>query len=230
MNFAELDAMRPAEPEPIVHDLPEPEPIAESGPDPQEIAQRIIAQATSQAQALILEAEMKRTEIEERAKKAGWDEGFQAGEKAWMERFERIESEAERLQQEREAFFLSAETELAAFSLDIARKILHQELQIRPEAVLEVTRAALSRVKGREVRMRVHPDDYALVHRAKTDLASVSYEIGAIEVIGDLKVERGGCRIETDSATVDAQPETQLGRIAESIASVGERSADDPDD
>ncbi|HME09876.1 MAG TPA: FliH/SctL family protein [Bryobacteraceae bacterium] len=115
-----------------------------------------------------------------------------------------------------------AEQEIVALSLAIARRVLHRELTIEPEAVLGLLKAALERLDMRELhRIRVHPDTALL-------LAKHIEKIGIprrVELIADTALERGALVLEASSGSLDASVETQLAEIERGFADLVRRNA-----
>ena len=59
-----------------------------------------------------------------------------------------------------------AEGDLVRLAIAIARRILHREIQVDPDALLGLTKAALGKIDQREVLLvRTHPDNVELVQR-----------------------------------------------------------------
>ncbi len=103
-----------------------------------------------------------------------------------------------------------AEEDVVKLSVAIARKILHRELTLDPEALHGLVKAAMERVDAREVnRVRTNPEDLPHIQRA---IAAVSTQRN-IEVIPDPSLERGAAIFETSRGNVDASAETQLREI-----------------
>ena len=60
-----------------------------------------------------------------------------------------------------------SEAEVVELSVAIARRVLHRELTLDPEAVRGLVKAAFERIGSRELsRVRVHPGQSALIHVA----------------------------------------------------------------
>ena len=109
--------------------------------------------------------------------------------------------------------------QIATLAVHIARKVLGRELEFHPEAVVQIVRQALSEKarQRREITLRVHPDDLAVIreHRAELlEILSRSKEIGILE---DADVARYGVVIETDAGSIDAQLDTQLAAFERAL-------------
>ena len=112
-----------------------------------------------------------------------------------------------------------AEEELVRLALAIARRVLHRELTVDPEAVTGLVKAALGKIEIRDTyRVRTHPAHAAAVSRCLA-------EIGApqkIEVFGDSSLELGSAVFETGRGSLDASVETQLMEIQRGLADLME--------
>jgi Flagellar assembly protein FliH len=88
--------------------------------------------------------------------------------------------------------------------------LLSEELRLRPEHVASVVERELARVRrARNVTLRVHPADLALLEGADT-LRTRLELLGTLTLRADASLERGGCVLETDLGEVDARLETRL--------------------
>jgi flagellar assembly protein FliH len=121
----------------------------------------------------------------------------------------------------RHRFRHEAEEDLVALALAIARRILHRELTIAPEALLGLVKAALEKIDGRELHsVRVRPEDAAMIqqHFEKMGLPR------RVEVIGDPGLERGAAILNSSRGALDASVETQLSEIERGFADLVRRS------
>jgi flagellar assembly protein FliH len=103
------------------------------------------------------------------------------------------------------------ERQLLTLALTIARHLVRRELRVDPTQVIAIIRetVALLPASARNVRVHLHPDDAALVREV---LAEPQAE-RAWSVIEDPITSRGGCRVTTETAQIDARLETRLGEI-----------------
>ena len=102
----------------------------------------------------------------------------------------------------------------------IARRVLHREIALDPEAMLGLVKAAFAKVEAREThRLRVSPADAALVqeHRQSLHLPP------ALEIVADGSLTRGSVIFETSRGDLDASIDTQLGEIERGLADVVRR-------
>jgi flagellar assembly protein FliH len=108
-----------------------------------------------------------------------------------------------------------AEGDLLLLSLAIARRILHRELSVDPEAVAGLIKASLDKIQLQEVhRVRVHPNLEAPVRRALENL----HPGRNLQIVADRARLPGDVIFETQRGSLDASVETQLQEIGRGLA------------
>jgi flagellar assembly protein FliH len=103
------------------------------------------------------------------------------------------------------------EQQLLNLTLSVARHLVRRELRIDPAQVIAVIRetVALLPAAARDVRVHMHPEDAAVVReRLATPTADRAWTI-----IEDPVMTRGGCRVTTDTAQIDARLETRINSV-----------------
>jgi flagellar assembly protein FliH len=102
------------------------------------------------------------------------------------------------------------EEDVVKLAVAIAKRILHRELSVDPEALAGVVKAALERVDLRDVDLlRAHPADAGMLQQALSELPLA----GKIQVDGDPSLARGSLILETRRGFLDASVATQLEEI-----------------
>ena len=160
---------------------------------------------------------------------AAYQQGFQDGlAGAQQELGKQVDGMAARLARTieelsglRQRFRHEAEEDAVALSLAIARRILHRELTVAPEALLGLVKAALEKIDAREVhRVRVRPEDATLVgqHLEKMGLPQ------RVELIADPALERGAAILDSSRGALDISVETQLAEIERGFADLVRRA------
>jgi flagellar assembly protein FliH len=167
-------------------------------------------------------------EVEQRTQAAyqqGLREGLAAAQREVSAQVEisngRLARTIEELTGLRQRFRHEAEEDLVALALAIARRILHRELTVAPEALLGLIKAALEKIDGRELHsVRVRPEDAVMIqqHFEKMGLPR------RVEVIGDPGLERGAAILDSSRGALDASVETQLAEIERGFADLVRRS------
>lgn len=108
---------------------------------------------------------------------------------------------------------------LARIAVELARQVVRSELAQRPELIARVAHDAVEalQMSARHVRVRVHPDDLALVR----DGVGAELEAREAQLIPDAAVARGGVKVDADVASVDA---TIAARWQQAVSAIGQRS------
>ncbi|MEW8206930.1 MAG: flagellar assembly protein FliH [Candidatus Thiodiazotropha taylori] len=103
------------------------------------------------------------------------------------------------------------EKELLALVIAIVKQLVRREVKSDPNLIVGVVREALSvlPVSSRNVRLLLHPEDAELIREV--------YALGDSEVgwhlIEDPVINRGGCKVVTDTSQVDASLESRLASL-----------------
>lgn len=107
------------------------------------------------------------------------------------------------------------EDQLVHLALTVARQLVRRELRMDPAQVIAIIRetVALLPAAARDVRVHLHPEDAAIV---REKLATPAAE-RAWTIIEDPVMTRGGCRVTTDTAQVDARLETRINTVLSAI-------------
>lgn len=116
-----------------------------------------------------------------------------------------------------------AEEDAVRLAIAVARKILHREFSVDPEALLGLVKAALQRIDARELhRLRFHPADVPALERH----LQANGMPARLEVHADPNLERGSAIFETARGTLDASISTQLQEIERGFIDVVRRNRD----
>ncbi len=109
-----------------------------------------------------------------------------------------------------------AEQQLLQLSVDIAQKILAQEIQTQPYQIEPIVKKALQHAPPRtDVVVHLHPDDYAQCEMARQ--AEKNSQSGGITFLADPNVNRAECVLETSQGTVESRIDAHLETIVEAF-------------
>jgi flagellar assembly protein FliH len=112
---------------------------------------------------------------------------------------------------ERQNYYGRIEAEVVELALAIARKILHRELQIDPQALAGIVRVTLEKLDtGTKVNLHVHPREAADWRRY---FACQVGDNPAPEIHEDPGIAVGGCRLETSLGCTEIGLQSQLKEI-----------------
>jgi len=161
--------------------------------------------------------------IRDEARRQGHADGVAEGRKAGLiEGRAQAASQLQRLSQLADSFGAEVARadeviaeDLLTLALDIAKAMLKTALVVKPELVLPIVGEAVRYLPGLQqpALLYLHPDDVALV---KDHMADELTKAGW-RIVEDLRLERGGCRIETASNQIDAAIGNRWERIAANL-------------
>ena len=167
----------------------------------------------------------------QRAQEDGYSAGFQAGRAAGYQEgkqsagiesqteIKRIQAILSELDKELHQIDQQVAQDLLTLALDLAKTMVKDALQIRPDLVLPIVQEAIRQLPhaAQQPRLILHPDDALLVEKCLNDELSQS----GWKICKDEKIERGGCRVEAAGSEVDASLSTRWQRI---LATLGQEN------
>ncbi len=167
-------------------------------------------------------------EAEQRVRQAhqqGYEEGLAAGRQALAGQMEAMRAKLARTIEEltglRPRYRHEAEQDSVALALAVARRILHRELTVSPDALLGLVKAALAKMDAREVNhLRVARQDAPM-------LLGFFEKMGIphrIEVVADPGLAPGSVVLESERGSLDASVDTQLDEIERGFADLVRRA------
>ena len=109
---------------------------------------------------------------------------------------------------------------LLILALDLAKAMLKTSLEVRPELVLPVVRESIDYLPSLQqpAVLHLHPEDALLVREQMgEELAG-----GGWRIAEDEQMERGGCRVDTPSNSIDAGATSRWRRIAAALGKSGD--------
>ncbi|MBI5599108.1 MAG: hypothetical protein HY890_05150 [Deltaproteobacteria bacterium] len=148
-----------------------------------------------------------------------YEKGFAAGEKAGMEMgqekmngvVKRLATMLDELLNFKKRFYSDREREVAELIMRVAEKVVHAELSINRDIVINSINIAVKAVNAAEdVLIKLNPSDMDYLLRVKPDVLKNLEDIKGFRVEGDGSVGRGGCLVETRQGEVDARLEQGL--------------------
>lgn len=188
-------------------------------------AERIISEANLESARIIEQAEQSHQEIIEAATQEGFNVGYQEGrEEAVKENAQLLAETTAALNKLHGAFpgaVKQNEEKLVRLAMEIAEAVISEELAAKPEIALKTVERAVKRVSDMErVIIKVNPLDLDLILPKQESFRAILPDVQEFVITGHYSIARGGCMIETNSGTVDAQINTQLAVLEEVFARV----------
>lgn len=169
-------------------------------------ARQIIDAAHAKASSIVQDAELAREKEIESARAEGYERGLQE----WNAAIAAVDAARDR-------YAVESEPELVRLAVRIAGKIIGEELQTSPEAIVSIVRECLHGLRReRSLTIRAQPDDVDILRGRIDRLREAAGPDRSIEVVADPAVGPGGCIVESEYGFIDARLETQL-RCMETI-------------
>ena len=156
----------------------------------------------------------------EAIEKTAYENGFREGEQSGREAAERKLEEPMKnyaasiaeIQGLREKLFAQAERDVVQLAIEVAKKIVHREIQADPQIIQTLVNVALSHVaETGSATIRLHPSDHEALSQTHKELQEGAER--GLELKADKSMERGGCLIQTDCGDVDARIEEGFREI-----------------
>ena len=114
------------------------------------------------------------------------------------------------------ALWRNQTVELAA---QIAEKLVRREMEDSNETLRVWMEEAIVALRdARDVRVLVHPDDFAVAGRFLQQLAKSVPQAATVEILPDPEVTFGGCIVRSTHGQIDQQLETQLQRLVDQLS------------
>jgi flagellar assembly protein FliH len=116
------------------------------------------------------------------------------------------------------------ERELLSLVIVIVKQLVRREVKSDPNLIIGVVREALSilPISSRNVRLLVHPEDAELIR----DIYALGESEVGWQLIEDPVINRGGCKVVTDTSQVDATLESRITSLIAPLLA-GARAIDD---
>lgn len=190
-----------------------------------------VQEAQEKAKLILQEAHKEAQAIKKQAFQDGYNEGLDTGKKDGLSEIEKqFESFLQELKnmiqetiQERKKTIKELEPQVVDLSMKIAEKILRREASSYEDMIFEQVEVALNKLNDRtKITLRVNRMDVGRLNSYRDRILSLQDDIKELDIVEDLRVDEGGCIVETASGTVDGRINTQLSEIGRSFSNIME--------
>ena len=199
--------------------------IEEQATDTKRIHKKTVAEnqeAEEERKKLLSATEEKVDEI----KKEAFNEGFEAGRvKGMQKRYDeagplvfQANSIMEQLNSLRQAVRFQAEKELVELALQIAKKVVAEEIKLPNDVIKNIVMAALheTEVPGK-IYLYLHPDDYEFLLKSKADLERYLNEEQTLVLRQNPELKPGSIYVESDEEIISRSIEDQFDKLEETL-------------
>ncbi len=146
----------------------------------------------------------------------GHAQGYAEGQQQARQEAERLSALIEHIQRPLAQLDDEIERAMLETACAIARRLTMAELSLRPELIEKLVRSALAALPPyvREVRLHMNADDAAFLGSR----AELQANPQGFQIVADAGLQRGDCRISTDSTQLDARLDTRLDAMRMALA------------
>ncbi len=187
----------------------------------------IISNAQEEAEAIKAQAAEEAVQIRQRTLQEAYEEGLRkAHEEIEADRQLAIQQSKEILEEARQTkikLFRSSETDMVRLVIAITKKIIAGELQTNPDLIVNVVQEAIDYLDRPEnVTVYVNPRDMesVLEEMNKGGLTDIGTNAMKLELKSDDRISAGGCLLESDAGSVDAQLEIRTASVLNAVQEV----------
>ena len=179
---------------------------------------------------LLLDAEKQAVEIRDNAKKKGYDEGYEKGyfdgiEKAKAEIGQKyaallnsVKGISETALAEKHKIIKNTEDDIVDLSIEIARKVVNQELAADKQIIVGFVKEAIKRLEDKEkIIIYCHPQDIELIKSHRAEFMELVDTTDSLHILPDELLEQGECRLESKSEIIDTDINYQFGEIKKKL-------------
>ena len=125
------------------------------------------------------------------------------------------------LVKERNRILLESEQIVVRLAGAVAKTIIHEELRTDSTLIRNIVLRSMKIIEDKtRLHIRVNPGDWRTIKDFESQILTAAHGVKDLEIREDEHVKPGGCIIEGNSGIVDAQLDTQLTEIIESLIGV----------
>lgn len=160
------------------------------------------------------EAEEKANAIMEEAWSTGYNEGISSAGSEYEAKMQEAMELKQEAALEHDEMIRSMEKEIIDMAMEIARKVIGEEIRVNQENMLLVARQAIEKCSNKNnMVIRVSKEDFDYLNENTDKLLSNVQGADDLEVKMDLSLKPGDCNVDTPFGSVDAGVQTKLKKI-----------------
>lgn len=193
------------------------------GPSPEELLNQAEEEIAKMRKKASEELEEERKNVLEKAKKEGFDQGFETGQKQGEaladEKIEQLEKQKLQMQKEYQEKVEELEPDLVDTITRIYEKVFDVELKDYRGIIVYLISTAMSQIEGaRNFLIHVSKEDYSYVSIQKKEIveSSVGGNV-SVEIVEDVSLKKNECLIETEGGIFDCGLGTQLEELEKKL-------------
>jgi flagellar biosynthesis/type III secretory pathway protein FliH len=174
--------------------------------------------AGAEEEAAAESAEEERKRAFEEGRSQGYSSCKTEMETEVSEKAKNLTSMAADLLLQKKRLLTDSEEAVVRLSCDIARRIVGKMAEMDEAVVLEIVHGALAHLADKQrVTIRVNPADAEILRSHGSEWAEASGAGSTVEIVEDVRIKRGGCLVEGESGSVEAQLDRQIDMIEKAL-------------
>lgn len=190
--------------------------------DAKELYLRIIEEANFEAKRIMDNAQEEKEMLQANAEDNGYKDGFNTGYTEGINQAQDIIKKAEELKQQLDdrnaVIYKEAEYEIMELVIDIAQKVLMQELTQNKEVMMSLIKQSISKCTFKDnLTIRVSEADFDFVNSNKERIIMLTEGINNLEIYCDKALTKGSCIVETPSGEINAGIDVQMKEITKAF-------------
>lgn len=149
--------------------------------------------------------------IKERATHDGFQNGLQKADKEILSLQEAISS----ILSVKEDAYNYYQKDIALIAIEVARKILNAQVKIDSDTIIEITKNVIKEISEEENKITfiINPEDELILNENLQTNSAFKNKRATMLVQTDERVEKGSCKVLTNSGQIDATFTSQLAII-----------------
>ena len=185
-------------------------------------AAQILEAANHQVQEMIQQSQEDANQAKEDGYQAGYNAGYQDGHNQVHEdlinQVKSLDILAQSVFKVKQEIISSSEKEILQLTIIIAEKVLKQHLEIAPDKILSIIKAAINELKDKEeVNIIVNPAITNYLYDFSEELKETVNGLKSIKILEDKTIPADGVIVESTENRIDARLETQISEIAKQL-------------
>ena len=163
-------------------------------------------------------AEEERNRAFEEGRKQGYSACKAEMEAEVTEKVRSFTSMVDDLMVQKKRLLVDSEEAVMKLSCEVARRIVTKMAEMDEAVFLDIVRNALGHLADKQkVTIRVNPADAEVLRAHSEEWAEASGAGSTVEIAEDVRIKRGGCLIEGESGSVEAQLDRQVDMIEKAL-------------
>lgn len=149
---------------------------------------------------------------------AGYEDGLKRAYDEMRASMAALEAMRKSMESRRGSLIKDLDREITALAMEIAEKLMLNELEANPEAIVQVARKVIDRATERRgLKVRLNREDYEVLQERKKELMAGIVDLDEFTIVEDSTLGRGDCVVETSSGVIDARISARLNNVRSAL-------------